>query len=143
MLSTIVKTIIQDEFKRRVHIKTPADADKITNAMLIEFSLYANTEEEYDDYPELELLIYGEYNYIGVYTRESSRPKTEREYTPYTTWSYHDSCWREDGIGRVISHYERRIQTFSSMRHWYQVISVSDELRAKLLEVRKDKNARP
>jgi len=90
-------------------------------ALLVDFSLSIDYDKE-DGYRHLQILIWAEYNYVGVFCQETWNVRQsifdddkELEPGPYekgtsewTSYSYHDSGWVE-GVERILREYERRI----------------------------------
>jgi len=50
----------------------------------------------------VELLLYAPGNYVGVYTREAKLGR-KIVFGKWKCLSYHDSCWRTDGVGNFFS----------------------------------------
>lgn len=101
------------------------------------------------EYPVAQLLIFAEYNYVGVYYRESLRdacgPEDDGDdrYTKWRRLSYHDSCWRDDGVDRFLSRFGPRINTLDwhdgiCNNKWYSLRPVSDDQATALRNVPKD-----
>lgn len=91
--------------------------------------------EKEDGYRHVELLIYAPYNYVGVFIRENWNVislddleydeesgeqyiKKGKDYSQgvgeWRRLSYHDSCWRSDGVDRLLHEYKDRLQTLSA-----------------------------
>jgi hypothetical protein len=95
----------------------------------------------FEGYSYRDLLIYAPSNYVGVYTRERSNlAPLDKEgeicgdynyhYGVWQSMSYHDSCWREDGVKRFIYTYQDVLNVFSgSSRDWYEVITAPEEIQ--------------
>ena len=105
-------------------------------------------EASYEDgapslFPGVQLLIFGESNYVGVYCRES---KERDDFGPWRHLSLHDSCWRGDGVERFIGHYKDRMSTLgflgmSSIDSWYLRREVSQEEAVELRSITKETRA--
>lgn len=135
--SNVLETIIVDTFENRV--------GRMHNdrAMLVNFRLNIDYEKE-EGYRYLDVLIYAPTNYVKVYTRERWTviavddmetdemgefvPKEGKEYSEgeseWKRWSDHDSGWRSDGIGRILSQYHDRISMVDSFPQWYRVVDM-------------------
>ena len=130
MLTYILSSIICDTYMS-VFGKFAKDA------MLLRFSLSATKEEEF---PHVELLIWGEMNYVGVWIRVVGGGKTEVDGGPdWYPISYHDSCWKYDGVERFIQLASDKLNTIFSLgsSDWYYTITITDSLREKLNKTRK------
>ena len=115
------------------------------------FEIRFRTKIDYDKeegYRWLTMRIYGPMNYIAVFTREEWNviPQDELEYDEETTdsnikedsigyregkseWKkevYHDSCWRTDGVHRVLWENRDKIQGVDGPE-WYRIVELSKE----------------
>lgn len=52
----------------------------------------------------LSLVLYAPFQYVAVFSN--------LEGEDWKKWSYHDSCWREDGVRRVLQKYADQIKGF-------------------------------
>lgn len=46
--------------------------------------------------------------------------------------SYHDSCWRTDGVDPILSLHAARLNGLDFSTHWYERVEVSGELLREL-----------
>lgn len=134
-------------------------------ALLVEFRTPADYDKE-DGYRYIDLLIYAECNYAGVYVRDrwSVWQNTEdddslgsvQENKGASEWrclGYHDSCWTEgverflcdwkpaDGeapVGSVQGIFDRRLEGLGGLGRWYQIMEVDEKMRAELATARDD-----
>ena len=137
----VLKSIITDEFRNNVYdenwSRNPDEYNK--QGMLMAFTigssdpmvLERSEEEQYCRYPKRELFIWGPMNYIGVFTRDTMMHPDV--FSPWYILSYHDSCWREDGIGRFLNYVGNCSSLCGPLNHWYEKIPVPDDCR-KLVE---------
>lgn len=115
-------------------------------ALKLTFSLSLDYNKE-EGYRQLEVVIYGPMNYVGVYIRETwtvialedleddgegdTFVKPGKDYneghSEWTTLAYHDSGWRTDGIDEIFRKYEKRITGFNGPS-FYEVIDVPLEI---------------
>lgn len=138
-MNWILEGIIASEFGNNVRNR---DWNKIptTHGMLMSFTIgnddpmafETNEEELYHRYPTRELFIWGPMNYIGVFTRD--RMIHPDESSPWYILSYHDSCWREDGVGRFLRHVGKNSSLRGSVNHWYGKFAVPDACRQLVKE---------
>lgn len=140
MLNYILRTIICNEFELNVgkmQHKQHLDG-RVMYGFEMNFSLHeANPRDNL--YPHAQLLLFAPANYVGVYYRES---KTRDEYGPWQHLSYHDSCWRDDGVDRFIARYEDRVATLGwhdgiCNNKWYSKREISPEFAQELREITK------
>lgn len=144
-MKNIVSNIIAQEFEKNVG---RWQSKKITpHAMKITFHLNNNWDLE-EGYRHLQILIYGPMNYVGVFVKEdwniipvdeiededSLKPGCDyrRGSTPWKLMSYHDSCWRSDGLNSILSLHKDRINCLDSIGHWYTLEEVTEELSKQL-----------
>jgi hypothetical protein len=144
MLSNILSTIICQEFEKNPTFKTPGYLSSVDTAMRVDFRLAVNSAVE-EGYRHLSLLIFGAgSNYIKVFARlrwtvieiadldgddNIRKPYTEGE-TPWILLSDHDSCWRSDGVERVIAQYSDRLSTLEwmgSSNGWYTAMKLTED----------------
>jgi hypothetical protein len=144
MLSYILNQIIQETFERHVG-KMQKDNPK-PKGLLIKFQTRLDYEKE-DGWRKRELLIYADYNYVGVYTRTCWNvrsvagllPTTAQGASDWEALSYHDSCWR-DGVSRfIIEHEDEFVSIGSTFNDWYEVVEISDFLQGTLKAARDKK----
>lgn len=141
----IVDSIICDEFDKKV--KRWQSKEEKPVAMQLTFRISTEYEVE-EGYRHLDMLIYGHCNYVAVLVRERWNviPNVELETVDdeeyiktsskgyregSTGWklaSYHDSCWRSDGVHNVIYKNKDRISGIDSLFGWYQRIEMTEEL---------------
>lgn len=142
-MERIVSNIIQDTFVNNVGIWQNKNQKQY--GMLVSFSLNLDWDKE-EGYRHLDVLIYAPMNYVAVMVKErwTVIPNNEiddsgdglkpgcdyREgETPWKLASYHDSCWRSDGIDNVIWTNREKINTLSGdIGHWYKKIEMTPEL---------------
>lgn len=130
ILTKVLVQIFEQEVGKWQDKKTPGDR----KALLVSFSLRNHENEE--GHRELDLLVYGPTNYVGVYAREcwsvisldDLEPSGDedgemvispgKDYTvgqePWRRVAYHDSGWRTDGINDVLQEYAAKITGFRS-----------------------------
>lgn len=142
MLSLILSNIICDTFERQVGRNLFAPPV----AMDVKFDLCCDYENE-DGYRWLHLRIYAPGNYVTVLVKESWRvfknddPDTEIEgESGWKLKSYHDSCWREDGVHRTLRDYQDRLATVNTIfGAWYKKVSLSSEEVSEIERVKKER----
>lgn len=141
MLSHILRNIICDEFERNVGRKQWEKhiAGKPMHCMEMTFRL-SEVDHSNPRFPQAQLLIFAASNYVGVYYRES---ETRDNYAPWQHLSYHDSCWRGDGVDRFISRFEDRMAILGwheglGTNTWYLKREVSKEEAEHLREVTRE-----
>lgn len=124
-------------------------------AMDLTFRLYPYNEQGEEGYRHLHIRIYGPMNYIAVlvkedwtvihesYKREDADDglKPDKDYVEGNTgWllaSYHDSCWRSDGVESVVYAFERlvRLGGIESFDYWYKKTALTKEERDEIQEI--------
>lgn len=139
-MKNIVSNIICTEFEKNVGRWQTRNVSQF--AMKITFRLSNNWDLE-DGYRNLQILIYGPMNYIGIFVKEDwtvipvdevedDELKEGCEYrigeTDWKMISYHDSCWRTDGVDRILSHHSDRIIGLDDSTHWYEKVEISGKL---------------
>lgn len=91
-------------------------------ALLIDFRLRRRKNNK------LSILLWAPSNYVSVFTKESERVGLHRPLsnveTDWKVWADHDSCWRTDGVERIIDEYEEILEGFD-WTDCYKVIDVS------------------
>jgi hypothetical protein len=157
MLRWILSSIIQNTFEKQVgrwqskndRLSGYRPSTETPKALLITFRLSVDHDKE-DGYRWLELLIYAPSNYVGVLVREHSNvyqlddvdhyeddesivfKKGKGYIESYTDWkcySYHDSCWRNDGIDRILKEYEERFSGIDfHTATWYTIQTMTPDL---------------
>lgn len=147
MLSSILTNIITQEFDA-----CEAARPNINNkAMLITFA--SSSVPRFDvaaTHYHTDLLIYVEpnSNYVGVYERDWWTPYygKGKEFIgtdPFKCVAYHDSCWRNDGVGKFINVNEKKLICLdfiaSRGKGWYQTIQINDAMQRAFKEIRKRK----
>lgn len=118
-------------------------------AFLITFSLHLVDHDKEEGYRNLDILIYGPMNYVGVWVREhwdviptedlvyneaddESFVKPGKDYvkgsSPWKRVTYHDSCWR-DGVESTLREYAPRIGTIGKpCSKWYELVNPFETL---------------
>jgi len=114
MYSNLLTEIVCKEYEYETKRNYPNN-----KALIVNFSLFQREEEpipftlsnvDNDRYPSWQLLIFGEYNYTGVFLKDRMlHPKKESD---WYCIACHDSCWRSDGVRDFFWHAERFISTF-------------------------------
>jgi len=143
MIQNILRTIICYEFENNVggmQWKKHIDGETM-HCMEMTFNLNEIDYKKPSLYPKVQLLIFGASNYIAVYYRES---KTREEFQPWEHLSRHDSCWRDDGVGRFLSHFEDRMSTLGwhdgiGSNTWYRKRVMGEEEAVELREITRNK----
>jgi len=142
MLTNILSNIIGTEYETQINSWRERKSGEISKvAMSIIFAVNPEAPLEilpegspWEDcrYPKIEMLIYGKTNYIGVFIREKIlHPKQE---SPWFLVSKHDSCWRSDGVNKVLHAFREHLINISEPfgKNWYKRIEVDDDLEAEL-----------
>ncbi len=149
-MQNIVKTMIVNTFETACgRFQSDKEAPK---AFLVTFGLKARGDEE--GYRHLDLLIYASGNYVGVYHRErwnvidsddlTYDPMTDETYikpgkdyakgdTGWKICAYHDSAWRDDGVGTVLRGYRHQISTLQTGfgHDWFKLVRPPEDLPKK------------
>lgn len=138
-MNWILKEIITKEYIKNVYHENWSKNPN-NEGMLLSFSISKGEDivievvgEFYNRYVRRELFIWGPNNYIGVFTRDVAlHPDIV---SPWYILSYHDPCWREDGVGRFLK-YICICSSLSSgnFSNWYDVIPVPKECRKLLMD---------
>lgn len=160
MITNILSDIICDTFENEVG-RWQAKEDE-PKALEVVFSTRIDYEKE-EGYRGVHLLIYGEHNYVGVFKRDwwrvIDRDKIEYdEETGEESWpdehfredmsewemlSYHDSCWRSDGVDRFIFANRDKLSTIGTpLKRWFNIIPMTPELQEQLETAYKVKRER-
>ncbi|RDJ35019.1 MAG: hypothetical protein DWQ19_09295 [Crenarchaeota archaeon] len=143
MLVYILENIITDTFEHQVG-RNQAEQET-PKAMWIQFHTSIDHDNEVG-YRYRELLIFAEHNYIGVYTRDrwcvagiEDEDYVEGE-NDWEVLSYHDSCWRTDGVRSFLLKYEDNLLTIGRLcQHWFEIKEMSEEEIAHLKDRRHQK----
>lgn len=131
LFSSVLSEIICSEFDKSFQWDKKNLRDL---GMMVKFRI---NRESSDSPNSLQLFIWGSSNYIGAFVRVSSVMESEKLFLPDNEWhclAYHDSCWRSDGVERLMRVFGNSIihldTLFLGERNWYQTWAVS-ELTAK------------
>jgi len=68
------------------------------------------------------LIVWAPANYVAVISVKDEG----REGESWKVWSYHDSCWRSDGVGRFVRELEDNLSGFDRVCRTYAVVAVSE-----------------
>lgn len=156
MLGDIICQTFQRQVgKNQVPLFSAPEPGHMPKAMRIEFRLPTNYDKE-EGYRHVELLLYAPGNYVAVVSREhwTVIPREaldydeeneeefikqgydyEEGYGEWRRWSYHDSCWRTDGVDRFLHEYENRLQGLNGLGEWYQTVELSSEQVEEIMGV--------
>lgn len=140
MLSSILGNIICEEFTKNVG-RGQASHAKPCGLLLpmASSSLIEGWDEQV--YNHTDLLLYADYNYVGVYTRERWNPKIEGGPDGHDPWSvlcYHDSCWRNE-VGDFFFKNRDRLIVLDTFVKWYEEMPITPDVAAELKKARDDK----
>lgn len=132
MMDWIVANIICKEFEK--NFERGSSGGKPVKAMDVGFGLNANHEVE-EGYRHLFIRILATSNYVTVMMKESwnvlrhGETEYEQGNTGWILASHHDSCWREDGVGKIIRLYGEAINTLSGplFDDWYYVTELKPD----------------
>lgn len=84
------------------------------------------------------LILWAPDNYVGVYVKDGGKPLALK--------SFHDSCWRSDGVDRFINESTERIEGFDPIEtggHAYQIVEgVSEEYQKVLRDLIRKRDER-
>jgi hypothetical protein len=154
-MSALVE-IICKEFEKNVGRNQEPAFKKKDNAdffaMDLKFNLNPYYEKGEEGYRHLHIRIYGPMNYVAVLVKEDwtvihesyQDPKAEDGLLPgkdyvegNTGWmlaSYHDSCWRTDGIHSILNAYEHRLSGIDSdfSNNWYVKKTLTEDERKEI-----------
>lgn len=135
LLTTIIYTTFERDCGRGQDRKPEPKAMKVT--------LGLKTDKGEEGYRNLEMVIFAPGNYVGVWTRETwdvipedeldvdddgdtfirkDSPGYRKGKSDWVQRSYHDSGWRNDGVGRVLSENRDRISTIQAINHWFELV---------------------
>jgi len=150
MLQWILRTIICGEFEKK--FRGPENNTVNNTAMLMIFDSDPKPRFQLKEvHHHTDLLIYQEPNsrFVAVYERDWWTPyygKGEKfsGVTEYKCVAYHDSCWREDGVGRFILFNSEKltglnyVNMLSGMggNGWYKTIIIDQAMRKNLRNIR-------
>lgn len=141
----ILSDIICDTFEEKVGRNNPDKALKVSFHVNPDYS-----KEDGNRY--MDLLIWGPMNYVAVFFRDrwnvidlsdlEDDGDGDTYIRPGATGyvegegalqlkAYHDSCWREDGVKRILFEYLDKVASLDNglKRDFYEVIDVTDEMR--------------
>jgi hypothetical protein len=148
-MTNIVTKIICSTFETEV--KRNQSKNKRKFGMLVSFNLELDFEKE-EGNRNLDILIYSPSNYVGVIAKESwsviKNEEIEGEFglkpgcdyrigdTGWMYACYHDTCWRTDGVEKIVYSNSRRIAFITSnvYPNWYEKIEMTPELLVKFEE---------
>lgn len=145
----ICANIIESHFDKEIGRNQYRKPEHKQKAMLVSFRVKVDYDVE-EGYRHLDLLIWGPMNYVAVMVRERWNVVRASDLVPHpdfegdtciregsegyvegdTGWklaSYHDSCWRSDGVDNVIFGNRHRITGIDSLFKWYEEINPSPE----------------
>jgi hypothetical protein len=118
MLANMICFLVEQHIARKP-TDTKWNNDK---ALLIEFRLRRKKNDK------LSLLIWAPTNYVSVFTKEGERGGFNQTFqsveTDWKVWADHDSCWRSDGIDRIMNEYEEIFEGFDWL-DCYKVVDIS------------------
>lgn len=149
MLTNIVSAMIcgvVDELRRREgpFKEVPRDisfGSYDEYALEFHFSLNLDYAKE-EGYRNLMIIVWPRTNYVAVFTQESWtlwEPKEDVGVSELKRWSYHDSCWRSDGIDRIIFEYREKINCVSgrntSTARFYSLVKLTPNQIAQYNEL--------
>ena len=102
-----------------------------TKALLVSFRLHSPRPGNH--YIGMDMVLFGSYNYIGVYVRYHTLPQYEDIEGTTTEWSclsYHDSCYRE-GMEDILRQRRFDIYCVDDMfrDNWFNVVDVEEPLK--------------
>lgn len=142
---TFEERVGRDEIQKAAKRQNPRGECDTPKCLRVSFKLRVDHAIE-EGYRHLDIVIFAPHHYVGVYTRErwdtiaiadmedddgELVPKRGKDYTKgASTWkrySYHDSCWRSDGIERILLEYEDKIVSFADLS-FYSVKALPAEL---------------
>ena len=138
MLANIIDSIICSTFERQIGRRQSDNEKQYSMDLTFKLSMDINIEE---GYRWLDIRVYAPNNYVGVLIRErwhyykledvefvdEREDITFKEGKGYIegkeNWkrkSYHDSCWRSDGIHATIYEYKDKIISIESLFGWFE-----------------------
>lgn len=91
----------------------------------------------------LDLLIWAKMNYVGVWIRSIAQREAQAEIGGgWHSLSYHDSCWRSDGVDRFCNALSKEnnaryfsLHTFGiPSQSWYRKVYISEEFGKELMD---------
>ena len=140
--ASVLSTIICEQYQELIEDKRKRLNNK---GLLIRFSISAwddppfilkNIED--NRYPSYELLIFGETNYVGVYIRDTMLHPEEK--SEWYCLSYHDSCWRTDGVREFVYQAEKYINTIKSIKRWFSIVKIFPAHKKILREAKRKRH---
>lgn len=135
MLNSILSYIIAQTFEKECPIENFENGR--TKALRIQWNHYK--EEFENDYFKTEMIIWGERNYVGLYVRSYCVHGTPTGEEGWKVITYHDSVWKSE-VNRWIFENRKTITSIGNLfKPWAEVFEISEDLKAKLKEVRDDK----
>ena len=99
--------------------------------LLVSFRMH--TPGRHTHYLTMDILLFGPYNYIGVYVRFRTSPQYDDETRGTTTcWACvadHDSCYRE-GLEEILRQHRHDVVYVDDMfkDNWYAMVDVTEPL---------------
>lgn len=144
MIEGILSSIICDEYQKQFR-----DKGNYRHAMKLEFALYLDYAKE-DGHRNVELWLYAEDNYVGVYSRENWTVRNSSDYNAkynkdtgeWKHLAFHDSCWRSDGVDSFIKRNRDRLNCLRGFHGWYKRVEVTPEQVKVFREVTKKHRSR-
>lgn len=137
MLHSALANIICTTFERHCGVWQSKKEREHRVALLVTFRMYGTWLPELEKHTlrAAQLAVYAPMNYVGVAWREGPRvhPTSFVQTDPVTPWtklSYHDSCWRSDGVERFLWDERDQIAYIDDMfsDDWYSVLTAPDDL---------------
>ena len=101
--------------------------------MALEFTFSLNIDYANEEgYRNLKIIVWPKTNYVAVFTQEDWtlwEPKEDEGVSELKRWSYHDSCWRTDGINRIIFEYREKLNCVSvrNTSGFYSLVKLTPE----------------
>ena len=143
MLQSILADIICTEFQKEFKDKAEKE-----HAMLLTFSL-SHDYSKYEGYRNLDVILFSNgINYVKVVARERTTfaeiidDAKMSDYVDtigdWEMYAYHDSCWRSDGVGRIINKYQDDMLVISNhfSNTWYKKHKLEGEEREAINALR-------
>lgn len=139
-LLSIISRMICETFEKEIGKNQQKNEKQF--AIDIHFSLSVDYDKE-DGYRWLHLRIFAPRNYVVVLKKESwkiiENEKTNENSEDWKIIADHDSCWRDDGVRRIIREYSNKISHISQLSGWYQKTELSSEKIEEISELRKNR----
>jgi hypothetical protein len=138
MTSTLVSQLLCHIFKEEAGTDQLRAPEQERRALLVS----TNTKIDYDKeegYRYADMVLYAGYNYVQVWVRTrwnvAPLPPEDVEWedhdwqydegsSPWERWSFHDSCWRSDGVDKFLRSFEHLGFNGLSFRAPYDVIDL-------------------